>query len=84
MGNADLEFAWVDPRPVQPLEQARVLDTYVRRGIYTVNEARDILGFGPIAGGELLGSTAMPDPCRWLNRDQPVPRNRDRSRDWIR
>ena len=49
---ADLEFAWVDPRPVQPIEQARVLDTYVRRGIYTVNEARDILGFGPIAGGE--------------------------------
>ena len=52
MGHPDLEFAWIDPRPVQPIEQARVLDTYVRRGIYTVNEARDILGFGPIAGGE--------------------------------
>ena len=52
MAYADLEFAWVDPRPVQPIEQAKVLDTYVRRGIYTVNEARDILGFGPIAGGE--------------------------------
>src|SRR5215208_4686656 len=52
MGNADLEFAWLDARPIQPLEQARVLDTYVRRGIYTVNEARDILGFGAIAGGE--------------------------------
>jgi HK97 family phage portal protein len=51
-GHADLEFAWVDPRPVQPIEQARVLDTYVRRGIYTVNEARDILGLGPIAGGD--------------------------------
>lgn len=52
MHNTDLEFAWIDQRPVQPLEQARVLDTYVRRGICTVNEARDILGFGPIAGGE--------------------------------
>jgi HK97 family phage portal protein len=52
MGHADLEFAWVDPRPVQPTEQARVLDIYVRRGIYTVNEARDILGFSPIDGGE--------------------------------
>jgi hypothetical protein len=52
MGHADLEFAWIDPRPVQPIEQARVLDIYVSRGIYTVNEARDILGFGPIAGGE--------------------------------
>jgi len=52
MGHADLEFAWADLRPVEPREQARVLDIYVRRGIYTVNEARDILGFGPVAGGE--------------------------------
>jgi HK97 family phage portal protein len=52
MSHADLEFAWVDSRPVQPLEQATVLDTYVRRGVFTVNEARDILGFGPIDGGD--------------------------------
>jgi HK97 family phage portal protein len=52
MGQIDLEFAWTDMRPIQPLDQARMLDTYVRRGIYTVNEARDILGIGPIAGGE--------------------------------
>ncbi|MGE3942510.1 MAG: phage portal protein [Alphaproteobacteria bacterium] len=64
MGHADLEFAWVDPRPIQPIEQARVLDIYVRRGIYTVNEARGILGFGPIPGGEQvqLYSDAGPVP----------------------
>ncbi len=52
MGQADLEFAWVDRRPTDPAEQARMLDTYVRDGICTVNEARDILGFDPVAGGE--------------------------------
>lgn len=53
MGHADLEFAWVDLRPADPAEQAKMLDIYVRDGIYTVNEARDILGFDPIAGGEM-------------------------------
>jgi hypothetical protein len=53
MGQADLEFAWIDLRPADPAEQARMLDLYVRGGIYTINEARDILGFDPIPGGEI-------------------------------
>ena len=53
MGHADLEFAWVDLRPADPAEQAQMLDLYVRCGIYTINEARDILGAAPIAGGEV-------------------------------
>jgi HK97 family phage portal protein len=53
MGQADLEFAWVDLRPADPAEQAKTLDIYVRAGIFAVNEARDILGFDPVAGGEL-------------------------------
>ena len=52
MGHADLEFAWVDLRPADPAEQAKMLDLYVRDGIYTVNEARGILGFDPVAGGD--------------------------------
>jgi HK97 family phage portal protein len=52
MGQRDLEFAWIDPRPNDPSEQAKILDTYVRSGIYTVNEARDMLGFDPVAGGD--------------------------------
>ena len=52
LGQADLEFAWVDLRPADPAEQAKVLDIYVRSGIYTVNEARNLLGLDPIAGGE--------------------------------
>ena len=53
MGYADLEFSWADLRPADPAEQAKMLDIYVRDGIYTVNEARDILGFDPVAGGEV-------------------------------
>ena len=52
MGHADLEFAWADLRPADPSEQAKMLDLYVRGGIYTVNEARDILGFDPVPGGD--------------------------------
>ncbi|HEX3861756.1 MAG TPA: phage portal protein [Stellaceae bacterium] len=54
MGHSDLEFAWIDQRPADPGEQARMLDLYVRDGIYTVNEARNILGFGPVAGGNVV------------------------------
>jgi HK97 family phage portal protein len=52
MGHADLEFAWVDLRPADPSEQARMLDIYLRDGVYTINEARDMLGFDPVPGGE--------------------------------
>ncbi len=64
MGQADLEFAWIDLRPADPAEQAKMLDIYVRDGIYTVNEARDALGFPPIAGGEaaLVYGRAGPVP----------------------
>ena len=46
MGQADLEFVWSDLRPADPEEQAKILDIYVKDGIYTFNEARDILGLG--------------------------------------
>ncbi len=51
IGEPDLEWAWADPHPADPAEQAKLLDLYVRSGIYTVNEARDILGFEPVPGG---------------------------------
>ena len=61
MGQADLEFAWLDRRVVDPAEQAKMLDLYVRDGIYTVNEARAALGLDPLPGGDLAapaGATA--------------------------
>jgi HK97 family phage portal protein len=74
-GHRDLEFAWVDLRPADPAEQAKMLDTYVRAGIYAVNEARDILGFDPVAGGELpmvygsAGPISLAAPAPRASRD---------------
>jgi hypothetical protein len=52
MGHPDLEFVWGDLRPADPAEQAKVIDIYVRDGIYAVNEARNLLGLDPVPGGD--------------------------------
>src|SRR5208282_6259767 len=43
MGHADLEFAWSDIRPTDPQDQSVILTSYVKDGIYTLNEARGVL-----------------------------------------
>ena len=52
MGHRDLEFAWSDMRSADPKDQSVALTSYVKEGIYTVNEARNILGLDPIEGGD--------------------------------
>jgi HK97 family phage portal protein len=52
MGHPDLEFAWSDVRPTDPTDQANILGNYVKDGIYTLNEARDVLGLDPVEGGD--------------------------------
>src|SRR5882724_6129727 len=52
MGHRDLEFAWSGTRPTDPKGQAAALTSYVKEGIYTVNEARSILALDPIEGGD--------------------------------
>jgi len=77
MGHADLEFAWADLRSADPAEQAKMLDVYVRDGIYTINEARDILGFDPVVGGELPmvygngGPVSLAAPTRRTSAKRP-------------
>jgi hypothetical protein len=59
MGHPDLEFVWSDVRPVDPKEQADILTSYVKTGVYALNEARDVLGLDPVEGGdEIMFSTA--------------------------
>jgi phage portal protein BeeE len=67
MGNDDLEFVWSDPRP-DARDQAVILDTYVRGGIYAPNEARAILGLDPLDGGEKPMSPAAQGPLRLGDR----------------
>ena len=52
MGQVDLEFAWSNSPPTDPTDQATILSGYVKDGIYTLNEARDILGMSPVPGGD--------------------------------
>jgi hypothetical protein len=60
MGYVDLEFAWSNTRPTDPKDQATILGSYVRDGIYALNEARDILGMSAVEGGdEPMFSTAQ-------------------------
>ena len=52
MDHVDLEFTWSNSRPTDPKDQATILSGYVKDGIYTLNEARDILGMAPVAGAD--------------------------------
>jgi hypothetical protein len=52
MGESDLEFSWSNVQATDPGVQAKILDTYVKDGIVTVNEARGQLGLAPVAGGD--------------------------------
>jgi HK97 family phage portal protein len=52
MGHIDLEFAWSDVRATDPKDQAAILSSYVKDGIYALNEARNMLGLCPVEGGD--------------------------------
>jgi hypothetical protein len=51
MGHPDLEFAWADIKQVDPEVQFKVETSYVKLGVKTVDEARDVLGLDPLPGG---------------------------------
>lgn len=53
MGQPDIEFCWEDKQDVDPAVEATILDTYVRSGTFTLNEARERLGKPPVKGGEV-------------------------------
>jgi hypothetical protein len=51
MGHADLEFAFQDVKQIDPTEQSKVETAYIKLGIKTVDESRDILGLDPLPNG---------------------------------
>lgn len=59
-GFKDLEFGWEDDREVDPETQCSILVDYVKAGVKTINEVRDVLGDAPVPGpaDELMVETA--------------------------
>jgi len=51
MGHKDLEFAWEDVKQIDPEIQNKVETQYVKLGIKTVDESREILGLDPLPNG---------------------------------
>lgn len=74
-GYEDLEFSWQEEEVVDPLEQAQVLDIYVKAGVMDQNEARAVIGLAaktpeelaamkpaPAMGGFGFGASESKDP----------------------
>ncbi len=78
LGEPDLEFVWAEGRPGDPAVEAKIIDTYVRSGIYAINEARDLLGLDPVPGGDrpmvygTQGSGAAGRGCRWKYQQEAI------------
>lgn len=68
MGQKDLEFKWNMPPEIDAAEQAEILSRYVKDGIYSINDALDILGMEPVEGGDerIMMTTAGPILLRYV------------------
>ncbi len=69
LGHPDLEFVWIEERPFDPTEQANVLQTYVTTGIYTIDEARAILGLDPLGSSRPVAKRRIPAGGEWTSTD---------------
>jgi hypothetical protein len=59
-GFTDIEFVWEQDRTLNPLEQAKIDDIYVRAGILSIDEVRAELGKRPIgAANAIITSTGI-------------------------
>ncbi|MGC2697740.1 MAG: phage portal protein [Candidatus Angelobacter sp.] len=56
-GYTDIEFVWEQDRTLDPLEQAKVDDIYVRAGVLSIDEVREELGKRPIGAGNAVITT---------------------------
>jgi hypothetical protein len=53
-GFSDIEFVWEQDRTLNPLEQAKIDDIYVRAGVLSIDEVRESLGKHPIGAGNAV------------------------------
>ena len=76
MGHKDLEFSWNAEQPMEPEDQAKVIDSYVRNGTYTINQALEILGevsIGPDGDHHLIYTGAGPVKLDDVLNPPPLP-----------
>jgi hypothetical protein len=56
-GFSDIEFVWEQDRTLNPLEQAKIDDIYVRAGVLSIDEVRESLGKHPIGASNAVITT---------------------------
>jgi hypothetical protein len=57
-GFNDIEFVWEQDRTLDPLEQAKIDDIYVRAGVLSIDEVRQDLGKRPIGASNAIITTS--------------------------
>lgn len=70
-GNDDLTFAWAEEEALDAKDQSEVLVSFVKEGIKTRNEAREILGDDPVDGGDVLMVDTASGPMRVIDAAEP-------------
>jgi Phage portal protein len=56
-GYSDIEFVWEQDRTLNPLDQAKIDDIYVRAGVLSIDEVRENLGKRPLGIGNAVITT---------------------------
>jgi hypothetical protein len=56
-GYSDIEFVWEQDRTLNPLDQAKIDDIYVRAGVLSIDEVRQDLGKHPVGMGNAVITT---------------------------
>jgi HK97 family phage portal protein len=75
LGHPDLEFSWDEEEALDPQSMSVILDRGVRNGLYTLNEARAMIGLDPIEGGDepLFFTPQGPVPLIVASALPPMP-----------
>jgi len=71
-GFSDIEFVWEQDRTLNPLEQAKIDDIYVRAGVLSIDEVRESLGKHPLGVGNAVITTNGFAPLSGPGSSQPT------------
>lgn len=52
LGFSDLEFAWIKEQDIDKEKENAINVSYLKSGVYLINEIRDTMGLDPVPGGD--------------------------------